>query len=381
MTSVEQHMQADTVPESPQTAELSEDRGTCRGLYRTMVLIRRFEEKAEEMYTRAKIGGYCHLSIGEEASIVGAISALAATDYVFASYRDHGVALARGSSPDAVMAELFGKEGGVAHGRGGSMHLLDVPRRFLGGYGIVGGHLPLAVGAALAIDYFDRREAVLCLFGDGATNIGSFHESLNLAVVWHLPVVFLIINNQYGMGTSVEQASAEPELYKRAAAYRLHGERADGMNVLAVRAAAARLLTLARNERSPSLLELVTYRFHGHSVADAGKLYRTPEELAMWVARDPISAFRKVLEDRDMLTNDDAVRIDQEVEHTVQEAIDFANQSSDPDPASLYSNIYSPKAIAQFARMWPGGPFGEILPSSGTAGDPAPQATRPHGGD
>jgi pyruvate dehydrogenase E1 component alpha subunit len=333
------------------------------------------------MYTRAKIGGYCHLSIGEEASVVGAVSALGAADYVFASYRDHGVALARGSSPGAVMAELFGKVGGVAHGRGGSMHLLDVPRRFLGGYGIVGGHLPLAVGAALAIDYLGRREAVLCLFGDGATNIGSFHESLNLAAVWHLPVVFLVVNNQYGMGTSVEQAAAEPELYKRAAAYRMHGERADGMSVLAVRAAVARLLTLAREERTPSLIELVTYRFHGHSVADAGKLYRTQEEIATWAMRDPILAFSKVLEGRGMLTKDDAARIDDEVAHSVQEAIDFASESSDPDTTTLYSNVYSPKAIVQFARMWPGGPFGEVLPSAETMGDPTREMHAPHGGD
>ena len=196
------------------------------GVLREMLLIRRFEERAEEQYTRARIGGYCHLAIGEEASNVGAIDPLSDADYVFASYRDHGVALAVGSPPASVMAELFGRSTGVAGGYGGSMHLLDVERRFLGGWGIVGGHLPIAVGAALALDYRDEHAAVLCQLGDGATNTGAFHEALNLAEVWQLPIVFQVLNNQYGMGTSVEQASAEPEIHKRAAAYRIHGERA-----------------------------------------------------------------------------------------------------------------------------------------------------------
>jgi pyruvate dehydrogenase E1 component alpha subunit len=361
--------------------ETSEDRETLSALYRMMVLIRRFEEKAEEMYTRAKIGGYCHLAIGEEATVVGAISVLDAADYLFASYRDHGVALARGAGPDAVMAELFGKEGGLAHGRGGSMHLIDVPRRFLGGYGIVGGQLPLAVGAALAIDYRDRHEAVLCLLGDGAVNIGSFHESLNLAAIWHLPVVFLVVNNQYGMGTSVALASAEPDLYKRAAAYRMHGERVDGMDLLAVRVAMARLLQQARDERRPGLLEAITYRYHGHSVADAGKLYRTAEEMASWLERDPIPAFRTVLEGRGAMTADEATRIDDEVEQAVQRAVDFANQSPDPDTATLYGNIYSPEATAQFERMRPGSPFGASLPTTATGNGPMRETRAPDGGN
>ena len=343
---------------------LPEDRETLLGMYRLMVLIRHFEEKAEEMYTRAKIGGYCHLNIGEEATVVGMVSALEPKDYLFASYRDHGIALARGTEASAVMAELFGKEGGVAHGRGGSMHLLDVPRRFMGGYGIVTGQLPLAVGAALAIDYYDRREAVLCTLGDGAVNMGGFHESLNLAAVWHLPVVFVVVNNQYGMGTAVDQASAEPELYKRAASYRMQGERVDGMDVLAVRDATARLLRLAREERVPGLLETVTYRYHGHSVADAGKLYRTQEEIASWMKRDPIISFRATLEQRGMITDEDAARIDAEVTQQVQESVDFANASPDPELSTLYNNIYGPEAPAQFARMRPGGPFGEALPTN-----------------
>ncbi len=345
------------------TVGLPEDRETLLELYRTMALIRQFEEKAEEMYTRAKIGGYCHLNIGEEATVAGAISALRDDDYLFASYRDHGIALARGSDPGAVMAELFGKQGGVAHGRGGSMHLLDIPRRFMGGYGIVAGQLPLAVGTALASDYHGRDEVTMCLLGDGAVNMGAFHESLNLAAVWRLPVVFLVVNNQYGMGTAVAQSSAEPEVYKRAAAYRMRGERVDGMDVLAVREATSRLLTLAREERVPGLLEAVTYRFRGHSVADAGKLYRTREEVASWQERDPITAFGRVLAERGVMDAAEAARIDAEVARTVQDAVDFADASPDPDPAALYQSIYGDAAPEQFARMAPGGPFGEILPT------------------
>ena len=350
-------------------AGLPEDRQTLLDLYKMMLLIRRFEERAEEMYTRAKIGGYCHFNIGEEAAVAGTLSALQPEDYVFASYRDHGTALARGSEPGRVMAELFGKEDGVAHGRGGSMHLLDVPRRFLGGYGIVAGQLPLAVGAALAVDYLDRREVVMCLMGDGAVNMGAFHESLNLAAIWHLPVVFVVTNNQYGMGTSVEQASAEPELYKRAAAYRMQGERVDGMDVLAVREATARMVKLAREERVPGLLEVMTYRFRGHSVADAGKLYRTQEELASWMKRDPILVFQKILEERGMFGGDDAARFEEEVAHEVQAAVDFANESPDPDTNSLYNNIYGPGATEQFARMGIGGPYAEALPTHAVLDD------------
>src|SRR6476619_6436369 len=243
------------------------DKDTALRLFRMMALIRRFEERTEEQYTRARIGGYCHLAIGEEASTVGAIDAMEEGDCLYASYRDHGTALAVGSPPAAVMAELFGKETGVAHGRGGSMHLLDVQRRFFGGWGIVGAHLPIAAGTALALSYRDQPHAVLCQFGDGAMATGAYHEALNLASVWNLPIVFQAINNQYGMGTRVDQSNAEPELAKHGAASRMHGERVDGNDVLAVREAAARLLAQARDERRPSLFETVTYRYRGHSVA------------------------------------------------------------------------------------------------------------------
>jgi len=205
---------------------------------------------------------------------------------------------------------------------------------------------------------------VLCLLGDGAVNMGAFHESLNIAAIWRLPVVFLVTNNQYGMGTSVEQASAEPDLYKRAASYRMPGERADGMDVLAVREATARLMRLARDERQPGLLETITYRFRGHSVADAGKLYRTQEEVASWRERDPIVLFQRALEGRGLMTADDAQKIDAEVEAEVQRSVEFADASPNPDVATLYDNIYGPTATGQFDRMAPGGPFGDELPSA-----------------
>jgi pyruvate dehydrogenase E1 component alpha subunit len=324
-----------------------------------MLLIRRFEERAEEQYTRARIGGYLHLAIGEEATVVGAIAALGRDDYVLSSYRDHGVALARCADPAATMAELFGKETGLAHGRGGSMHLLDPARNFLGGWGIVGGHLPIATGVALALDYEERPGAVLCMLGDGATNIGTFHESLNLAAIWHLPIVFLVVNNGYGMGTSVAQASAEPELYKRACAYRMPGERVDGMDVLAVHEATRRFLQAARDDRQAGLLECVTYRFRGHSVADAGKSYRTPEELAHWKKRDPIEQFERVLRKRGLLDDATAREIGERVEREVQHAVETAAAAPDPPLDTLYQHVYGPAAREQFARMGPGAPYGE----------------------
>ena len=336
------------------------DRDTARRLFRMMALIRRFEERTEEQYTRARIGGYCHLAISEEAATVGAIDVLEDGDCLFASYRDHGTALAVGSEPAAVMAELFGKETGVAHGRGGSMHLLDTGRRFFGGWGIVGGHLPIAVGAGLALDQTGQQNAVLCQFGEGATNIGAFHEALNLAAVWELPVVFQVINNQYGMGTSVEQASAEPDIYKRGAAYRMHGERVDGNDVLAVREAVARLLAKARNDRRPSLLETITYRHRGHSVADAGKVYRTPEEISGWKRKDPITRFGALLTEHGLLGADDIEEIWKQVGAEVKEAIDDALAAAFPDVDSLYEHVYGdPGWREQFARMRAGAPFGE----------------------
>jgi pyruvate dehydrogenase E1 component alpha subunit len=342
--------------------DVPQDSEEALRLLRMMLLIRRFEERAEEQYTRARIGGYLHLAIGEEAANVGSIDCLGADDYLFTSYRDHAAALAVGSSPAAVMAELFGKATGVARGYGGSMHLLDVERRFLGGWGIVGGHLPIAVGAALALDYQDIGGAVLCQFGDGATNTGAFHESLNLAAIWRLPIVFQVINNLYGMGTSVEQASAEPELYKRACAYRMHGERVDGNDLLAVREAAGRLLTRARDKSEPALLETTTYRFRGHSVADAGKVYRTPEEITSWRERDPIERYADVLREHGLLRDEELESMRKQVADEVSEAIREAAAAPTPDPDELYENVYGDEVWReQFARMDTGAPFGERM--------------------
>ena len=244
-----------------------------------MLLIRHFEERAQEMYMKAKIGGFLHLAVGEEATVVGTTSALEPRDYLLSTYREHGQALARGTDPKAVMAELFGREGGVSHGRGGSMHLYDADRRFLGGYGIVGGNLPLAAGVALASDYRGDDAVTLCMFGDGASNQGTFGETMNLAALWHLPVVFLVVNNQYGMGTALSRHSAVTDLSKKAECLGVPGERVDGMDVLAVRELVAEHVRLAREERKPTLVEALTYRFRGHSAADP-EVYRTKEEVA-----------------------------------------------------------------------------------------------------
>src|SRR5919202_951298 len=262
--------------------------------YRLMLLCRRFEERTGEMYTRAKIGGYCHLNLGEEATVVGLMAALEPRDYVFTNYREHGYALARGIEPGRVMAELFGKQTGVSKGRGGSMHLFDTKYNFLGGYAIVGGQLPLATGAGLAISYRGGDQVVMCQMGDATTNIGAFHESLNLAQLWKLPVIYVIVNNKYGMGTTVERASAEPDLYKKACAYRMASERVDGNDVLTVRDAARRAVDRARQEKLPTLLECISYRMRGHSVVDPNR-YRPKDEMEQVVAADPVKALRRQL--------------------------------------------------------------------------------------
>ncbi|HET8672942.1 MAG TPA: thiamine pyrophosphate-dependent enzyme, partial [Thermoleophilaceae bacterium] len=274
------------------------DDGTLRQLYERMVLIRVFETEAERQYKLARIGGYCHLSSGQEAVTVGAVHPLAHDDLLVTGYRCHGFALARGVPPDATMAELFGRVTGCAHGRGGSMHLLDVDRGYYGGWGIVAGQLPVATGLALGLVRQGRREAVLCELGDGAVNMGAWHESLNLAALWSLPIVFLVINNGYGMGTAVASASAVPELWRRAAAFDIAGERVDGDDLEAVIEAAGRLLERARGERLPAVLEAVTYRYRGHSVADAGLAYRSKEEISTRMQHDPLMRVRALLRAR-----------------------------------------------------------------------------------
>ena len=310
-----------------------------RDLYEQMVLSRVFETESERQYKAAKIGGYCHLSSGQEATTVGVVHTMQPDDILVTGYRCHGFALARGVSPEAVMAELFGRADGCAHGRGGSMHLLDVDRGFYGGWGIVAGQLPVATGLALALVRRGKEQAVVCELGDGAVNMGAWHESLNLAALWHLPVVFLVVNNGYGMGTSVERASAEPDIYRRASAFRMHGERVDGDDLEAVIEASDRLLRRARETREPAVLEAVTYRYRGHSVADAGLAYRTRDEIAARQALDPIVRVRRQL-------------LDAGVGEGELEAIDR-------DVDELATGMHAAGSAEQFERMLPGSPFGE----------------------
>lgn len=306
----------------------------------SMHLIRQFEERAAEQYTRARVGGYIHLNVGEEASVVGTIAAMKKGDRFLASYRSHGHALALGTDPGAVMAELFGKETGTSKGRGGSMHLVDVERGFMGGYGIVGGQLPVAVGIGFALDYLGEKGAVICQFGEGATNIGAFHESLNVAKLWNLPIVWLCTNNLYAMGHSIDMDSSVSEMHRKALAYDMPAERIDGMDVIAVRHAVEAALERARRERLPSLLELITYRYRGHSMADAAK-YRTEDEVRRWRERDPIDWFQKRLSDAGVV---DEKRVQQIAEHaaeTAQKAVEFAESSPDPSVDELGRYVYA----------------------------------------
>jgi pyruvate dehydrogenase E1 component alpha subunit len=331
---------------------------TLRGLYEQMLLIRTFETEAERQYKAAHIGGYCHLSSGQEAATVGATHAMDAADLLVTGYRCHGFALARGVPPEAVMAELFGRVDGCAHGRGGSMHLLDVGRGYYGGWGIVAGQLPIATGLALGLVRQGRPQAVLCELGDGAINMGAWHESLNLAAVWRLPVVFLVMNNEYGMGTSVERASAVTELYRRAAAYGLPAERVDGDDLLAVAQASATMLTAAREERQAAVLELITYRYRGHSVADAGLAYRTRGEIDEHIQHDPIFRVRSLLA-QEGVPDPELDALLSAAEETVQAAVETALASPPPPISTLASGMYAPGSATQFARMLPGAPFGE----------------------
>jgi len=327
--------------------------------YREMALIRSFELTAAEMYAKAKIGGYCHLNLGEEAAVVGLTEALETRDYLFTTYRDHGYAIARGMEPRRVMAELFGKTTGVSGGRGGSMHMFDAKLRMLGGYGIVGGQIPPATGAALALSLRSEpgpdAEVVMCLLGDGTTNIGAFHESLNLAGIWDLPILYVIINNRLGMGTTVEAASAEPELYKRGCSYRIPGKRVDGNDVLAVRDAALALMKRARIDRKPGLLEVMTYRLKGHSVVDPAR-YRSKVDTEQAQQFDPVPAFRARLIETKVLDEEEANRIELEVAEEVRQAVKFADESPDPTPDQLFDYAYA-TPVANAPHALPGEPL------------------------
>ena len=311
-------------------------------LYHEMLLIRRFEAKAAEMYALGRIGGFCHLYIGEQAVAVGAISTLRPDDYVISAYRVHGHCLARGSDPKRVMAELFGKATGLSKGKGGSMHLFDVKRNFMGGYAIVGSHLSLAAGLGFAIKYKKTDQVVLCFFGEGAVPSGICHESLNMAALWKLPVIFLCENNRYGMGTPVERASAIYDIAKTAHAYDMDHETIDGMDVLEVQKHVSAAVEKARTQKLPVFIEARTYRFMGHSMADpAHGHYRTKDELNEQKKRDPILLFANRLRQEGMLTNEVNRRIENEVETTVKESIEFSENSPNPPPETLFEDIHA----------------------------------------
>ncbi|HEU5193498.1 MAG TPA: pyruvate dehydrogenase (acetyl-transferring) E1 component subunit alpha [Methylomirabilota bacterium] len=317
------------------------DTGLARQLYTDMVVIRRFEEKAAEAYALGKIGGFLHLYIGEEAVAVGATSAMRADDYAIAAYREHGHCLAKGSDPKRVMAELFGRIDGLSKGKGGSMHLFDKSVNFLGGHAIVGAHLPLATGSGFSIKYRGGDQVVACYFGDGAVPEGEFHESLNLAALWKLPVIFICENNRYAMGTSLERALAETEIWKFGRSYNIPSEAVDGMDVLAVRDVMAQAVARARKDGTPSLIEARTYRFRGHSMRDpAGAVYRTKDEVEREKLRDPITLFRERALKSRWLSEDDVKAIDKDVADRVDEAVAFADASPEPPDSELLTDIF-----------------------------------------
>ena len=315
------------------------DAETALELLETMALIRRFEEEAGRQYQRAKAGGFLHLAIGEEATIVGTTSVMRPEDYLIGTYRTHGHAIARGTDPKRVMAELFGRVDGTSGGRGGSMHVFDGERRFMGGYGIVGGNLPLAGGLALASDYQGTDEVTVCMFGDGASNTGNFGETMNLAALWKLPVVFILENNLYGMGTSVERHSAVTDFSRKAEGMGVPGVRADGMDVLAMRETVAEHIRIAREERRPTMVEAFTYRYRGHSAADP-EIYRTKEEVEEWRKKDPIEAFADRLEAEGVLAEGAREEMRERIESRVKEAVEFADASPEPPLDTLYDHLY-----------------------------------------
>jgi len=309
-------------------------------MYRMMVRIREFEEACPRLYSQRKIGGFLHLYSGEEAVGVGVSEAMSAADTMIAAYREHGLLLTRGAEPQAVMAELLGKRTGVSKGKGGSMHLFSRELRFMGGYGIVGGHLPLAVGLAYAAKLQKRPEVVVCLFGDGATNQGVFHEAMNMAALYNVPMVFVCENNLYGIGTAVSRASSVTELYKKSCAYDTPGIKVDGMDVLAVYRLVKEAVDKAREGGGPTYIEARTYRFRGHSISDPGS-YRSEQEKKIWKERDPIPNFARLLSEREVASSSELEAIGSEEKARIEEAIRFAEESPDPEPDELWTDVYA----------------------------------------
>lgn len=308
-------------------------------LYHQMVVIRRLEERAAELYQQGKIGGFLHLYIGQEAVSTGLISVRRPEDRIITAYRDHGVAINCGLSAKEVMAELLGKDTGCSHGMGGSMHMADVNKNFWGGHAIVGSHLPIAAGLALGDVYQKNKAVTMCMFGDGATNIGYFHEALNLSKVWNLPVLWVCENNQYGMGTSVKRASAVAEIRQKAAGYDMKSSVVDGMDLMKVRETAATIFEEIRAGSGPQFLEVTTYRFRGHSMGDPER-YRTSDEVHKWQENDPIGIYHKHLIDNKVASDEELNHQVELAEQEVAEAVAFAEESPEPTAEFLFENIY-----------------------------------------
>lgn len=322
------------------------DKTTLLEWYRQMVLVRRFEQKCAELYQLGKIGGFLHLYIGQEAVAIGSIGARREQDHVITAYRDHAHALAVGMDPGRVMAELMGKATGVSKGKGGSMHLADVSRHYWGGYGIVGGHVPLGTGIALAEQYRETDAVVMCYMGDGSTNIGYFHESLNLAGVWDLPIIYIVENNQYGMGTSVDRASAVPDMSTKALAYGMDPKKVNGMDVVEVYEATKAAIDAIHDGQAPQFLEIITYRYEGHSMGDPLR-YRTKGEVEKWREDDPIGILERTILALKESTKDDLEKIDADVEETIEAAVKFAEESPFPAPEALYEDVYVEREVAR----------------------------------
>jgi pyruvate dehydrogenase E1 component alpha subunit len=316
------------------------EKETVLDWYRQMVLIRRFEQRCSELYQEGKIGGFLHLYIGQEALAVGSIAAKQENDHVITAYRDHAHAICSGLDTGEIMAEMLGKSTGVSKGKGGSMHLASREHNFWGGYAVVGGHLPLATGIALAEQYRETDGAVLCYFGDGSTNIGYFHEALNLAGVWKLPVLFICENNLYGMGTAVDRASAAPDMVTKAKAYAMPAKKINGMDVFEVYEATQKALKAIRSGKGPQFLEIITYRFEGHSMGDPLR-YRTKDEVEKWREDDPIGILERHILEKELANKDDLEVIDQAVEEELTAAVKFAEESPLPEPEELFSDIYA----------------------------------------
>ena len=325
----------------PRWADLDLSNEKLIKMYHDMLLIRRFEERAAQEYGKGKIGGFCHLYIGQEAVGVGAIAALRDNDdFIYTAYRDHGQALTRGMSAKECMAELFGKVTGVSKGIGGSMHFYDVSKGFMGGWGIVGGHPPLAAGSAFATKYQGKDSVTICFMGEASTNQGVFHETLNMAELWKLPVIFICENNGYGMGTAINRAMAGENLYDKAAGYSMDRGAVNGMDVIEMYREMKKAIERARTEFTPTFLEARTYRYRGHSMSDPGQ-YRTKEEIEEYKKLDPIETFGRELIEAGVVSQNDLEAMDEKIKAEIQEAVEFADASPQPPLEMLYENVYA----------------------------------------